>query len=651
MKKTYLFVLLSLFSTCLISGTKYWDVRHEVNQVIFSEYKGYDNLFINGGRSFFPSGSPSLPSISLMFSIPSTSKLISVSIEDDKWITLGSYNILPTQPPTPYGLELEFVSEDEEIYSQDEYYPDKQIVSFNTGNKSGFMIGGVVYCPFRYNPVTEQLQILQSGKLVLKYEEGLENSVYLTEEQHRVFCEDVKGLVENPAEVEINSPLIRKSRNPATEYLIVTPAELVSSFQPLIEWKIQKGIRVRVVSKEWVLSNYNGYDDLEKIREMVKDYHQNHGLIYFVMAGDFDNLGARLVPIKSVEGKIYYDTTPSDLYFSDIVPYSSDWDANNNYVYGEFEVDSCDWYSDVYVGRFPVNTTIEVERWVNKVIIYEYDPPTGFIERSIMGGAYLYYDVFGSTVCDSIVNYLPQYWDHLKMYQIDKYSPAPEGFADSLNQGYGWCHISAHGSYYGVIWYYLNGMYETMLNNPLANNLSNNMKLGVIHASSCFPGYFDWNLFVDDCLAEYLFNSENGGAIAVIMNARYGIGDSPGFGPSDWMSVWTALEVFGNENWNIGAGYGLGKDHIINGMGINEHWCLTELNLFGDPETQIHSSELETMYVNHNLVVPIGSNTFMVYVSSAKGPLNNATCCMYNPEDSTEYFKSNTNIMGKHDDA
>ena len=330
MKTFKLFLFIISINSILIAGEINWDISHDTSQLSYVKYNGYDLIILNNGRIHIPEGCPALPAIVLRLSIPRTSRVMSVTFEDDIWIDVGNYDIMPAQPATPINMDPIFVSENQEIYSKNEYYPENSILSFNTGNKSGFMIAGINYCPLRYNPVTHELQLLQSGRIVIKYQEGLEDIVYLSKGQINIYSSDVMGMVSNPQDLIINAPLVKEGKDPLTEYVIVTPSDLVTSFESLIQWKRQKGISSMVVSDAWVYANYSGYDNMEKIREFVKDYHQNHGLVYFVMAGDYDNLGARIVPISCI---YFVDDVPCDRYFSDVVPYSSDWDANNNHIY------------------------------------------------------------------------------------------------------------------------------------------------------------------------------------------------------------------------------------------------------------------------------------------------------------------------------
>ncbi len=646
--KPILFSLYFLFGALqLFSGQMTWTIDH---QNVFPEVISFSggDIVNYSGHSVCPPGAPDLPGKILRFSIPLTASVVSVEMTDQEWVSLGKYNIFPRQPDVPIGFNPPPIVKSNTIYGQNSFYPADPVTSFNTGSKSGFQLAGVAYTPFRYNPVTGELQFLTGSVLMIEYQEGLEAPVFLTSQQIEIFSRDVAGLVLNAQEIGFNSPLEKESRDGDIEYVIVAPEELAQCFTPLVRWKNQKGIPAKVFSTQWIYSHYQGYDNMERIRNFVRDYHQNHGLIYLVLAGDQDNLGARFIHSEVAFFQIATDM-PSDLYFSDIVPYEKNWDANGNHIYGEFQQDSCDWYSDIYVGRFPVNTPTEAANWITKLLRYEQNPPMGYLEKSLQGGAGLWPDsnIFGGVICDTVAdNCLPAHWSHTKLYE-DHYGH-PNGFLDSLNQGYHWVHVAAHGNQDGVYWH---GSPSHMLVSSMIPSLTNGMKLFVFHSCACMPGWFDYY----ECLAEYIFNAPYGGSIALMLNARYGIGDGilPGFpaegngmGPSDWLNIWTARAVFQDQLYNIGRGHGVGKDLCIAIMDSSYHWCINELNLFGDPETQIYSSEPDSITAFHEDSIQMGNYSFEVTVQTGGGPLANAVCCLTGLSDSSFFARSCTDSTG-----
>ncbi|MBN1619458.1 hypothetical protein JW890_01935, partial [candidate division WOR-3 bacterium] len=625
------------------AGEIVFPLRLTLDDISIENIGSYSSVNIRGGKNTRSGGVPSLPSLKIMLSIPSTSRILRVRIEDVQWKFLGFYDVYPAQDPCPYSSVPQFQKEDEKVYKTDAFYPEEPLESFWTGNKSGFMLGCAVFCPFRYNPVSRELYYMSYARIAMLYEEGIEEALFLTDEQIRVFKEDVSSLVWNPEAVEENAPFEKFGGEIFYEYIVITTEYLFPYFQNLLNWKTEKGVRAGIFTKEWITQNYTGLDDLEKMREFVKDYHRNHGLIYLVLAGDYENLGARMVPVSVGTG--FFDNAPSDMYFSDVTPYSSNWDANGNRLYGEFSVDGCDWFADVYVGRFPVTEPFQVTRYIEKVLTYEMYPLHGFLERSLQGGGLLWptYNHYGSVLCDSIAdNRLPLNWSHTKIYE--SFYSHPGGFNDSLSKGYSWCHIASHGNENGTYWY---NAPADMLTKTMADALTNGMKIGVVHSIACEAGWFDQK----DCLAERLFNAPNGGAVAAIFNSRLGWGQAPGFGSSDYLSLWTAEAVFTLDLRNIGRALSAAKDKITfginsNPMGAIDHWSMVELNLFGDPETQIYSREPLEMAVSHPPKLTLGNHNFTVTVYSGRQPLADATCCLSRTQGSEIWFRARTGTNG-----
>lgn len=639
MKLIFISAILTLLSFSSInSGVLKYNLFFGDNDYSIREIEGRSFIEMSNGFVSAEKGSPSLPALKLLYSIPSGSVVRKVETMDENWLYLGNYRIFPSQGLVRTGENFSIVPENPEIYSKDVFTPDATVGGISTGNKSGFAICGFDLRPFKYNPVTGELYFLNDCQVVIHYDEGLGENIFLTESQSRIFTRDVENIVENPLDAAAFRPLVKELRDSANEYIIVTPQNLAGEFDELLEWKSRKGFSSSVVSAEWIYANYSGYDNMEKIRYFIQDMHQNHGLIYLVLAGDYDNLGARIIPIRNYSTT---ENTPADLYFSDVVPYTSNWDANGNHIFGEYSGDGCDWYSDVYVGRFPLNSASEVQRWTEKVIEYESNPSTGYHERSLMAGAGLWPSVnyYGDRVCNYITdNCLPVAWQHNKMYQTDTLS-YPQGFPDSFSQGYAWCQLAGHGNIDGVYWYEPGG---AMLSGTTASMTTNGSKLGVIHSMACEPGWFDSN----ECMGEKLFNAANGGAIAVQFNARYGWGSPPSLGPSEWLCIWLAEVIFVDQTWNIGAAHGLSKDRMVPGMSQGEHWCVTELNLFADPETPIYSMEPSGLNVSNNPVVNLGPVQYTVSVVSAKGPVSGALCCMSDKDDPDLKFRAFTDASG-----
>ncbi len=160
----------------------------------------------------------------------------------------------------------------------------------------------------------------------------------------------------NPEDVGKNNKLLLPPGD-YFEYLIVTSDLLLPSFQPLVDWKTEKGIPAVIRTTSWISSNYSGRDLQEKIRNYIKKAYQDSGLVWVLLGGDTDVIPCRFA---KVDFETYSEDIPSDLYYSDL---DGNWDYDLDSWFGEPE-DSLDMFPDVFVGRAPVTSTQQAERFV-----------------------------------------------------------------------------------------------------------------------------------------------------------------------------------------------------------------------------------------------------------------------------------------------
>ena len=98
------------------------------------------------------------------------------------------------------------------------------------------------------------------------------------------------------------------------EMIIVAPNDInfTNKLIPLMEWKNQKGVKTIILSN---FSEYAGSDNAEKIRNMIKEYHENENIQWVLLAGDAEE---ELIPIR-------YSYNPDTVVVSGQKEYS-DWD-------------------------------------------------------------------------------------------------------------------------------------------------------------------------------------------------------------------------------------------------------------------------------------------------------------------------------------
>jgi len=170
------------------------------------------------------------------------------------------------------------------------------------------------------------------------------------------------------------------------DLIIITPFEFAALLMPLKDHKNNTGIVTKIITLEDIYSNYQGRDEAEKVKYCLADYKKASNIKYAMLVGDSDKFPIRFTKTDRAT-EAAYDTAfyGTDLYYADLFkPDGSfdDWDSNKNDFFGELagesitgplNVDKVDLTPDIAVGRTPVSTADEVERYVRKIIAYEQD--------------------------------------------------------------------------------------------------------------------------------------------------------------------------------------------------------------------------------------------------------------------------------------
>ena len=377
-------------------------------------------------------------------------------------------------------------------------------------------------------------------------------------------------------------------------FVIITSSDFAPYFQPLADWKNQKGIRTRIISLDTIYAHYTGNDNADKIRNFIKDMHSTYGTMYFLLGGqcDYEN-GEEIVPRRNAycmnSGAGYYtdeDTIIADLYFADL---DGTWDANGNGTYGETD-DNVDMYPDVYVGRAPVKNVSQVQNFVNKVLTYEQAPSqdASYIKSSFHPQGNLWDTNHGTSMPDSMVQFDPSDWTHTFMRE-DVEGISEQSVNNTFDNGYQLVHFVGHGNEVGV--YYNNGT-TPMMNNTDADNLSNGFnRLSIITSIACFSGAMD-EVSGGDCFAEHLVNAQQGGAVAALFNSRYGWGTSSpegALGASGEQSKYFFQGIHQQGLYILGQAWAYMESSMVPDAQNSTYyrWCLYERNLLGDPSLEM----------------------------------------------------------------
>jgi hypothetical protein len=462
---------------------------------------------------------------------------------------------------------------------------------------------------------------------VIEYDITVLTRVSRNEFQIEETARALTACVRNPFDLDIYAPLPRRQLNTSTEletgdyrHVIITSQALAPHFEPLQAWRTKHGFPSIVKTVGDISATYPGWDDAERVRNFIIDASDTWGALYFTLAGDIGVVPVRNCSQSDSLGGSYM---PVDLYFSDL---DGTWDSNGNHIYGEPYLDTLDLYSDVFVGRVPVETPIEAQTFVSKVLTYEKTPPAGYLENCLLPAVQLWSDYHGDIVNDSIALCTPIPWNDDKLYE-SLGNISRSGVISAINDGIGFCHYAAHGNENGI--YFANS--DTVIHSTDALYLANGSRLGIHNSIACISGAFDAGEIGDDCFAEHLMNNPDGGAAAVIMNARVGLGTPPQMGPSEMLSLEFYRKVFSENMYRIGMAHHISRDVYVSIADSLWYYmfCIAELNLFGDPALAMWTAEPQVLQVEHPITVPFGPGSITVIVESgSQGPLEGTLVCI-----------------------
>jgi len=589
------------------------------SDLIFDKVQDFDVVKLQGGRSYLTAlGKPWLPSRELKIALPPGMKAVSVRIlQTDAEPIEGSYNILSSQKPIEIGQsieDLEFTEPDREFYTRSEAYPEQVVELAGQSDLAGQNMARVRICPVQYNPAEKKLILNRSISFVIEGTDGYICGDYLpsviSAKARAEYEQIVRVMVANPEEIELTSRLALDKAAallPPGQYdhVVITSSTNAPYYQPLVTWHTRKGVRDTVVTTGDIYAAYAGANNQEKIRNFVIDAHNTWGTMYYLIGGENGT-----VPF---EYRTYDDESiPSDAYYGD---YDDDWDY------------------EVYVGRVTAEGATQTNRFVEKLIKYETDPPlTDYPLDIALVGMDLtlaeeepYYTLtVGEDMKEYIDNYyIPPRFNVSKIYDTDATNHKTD-FINSMNAGQNLINHCDHSNTTVMGIGYLN--HGQLLGNGDVDGLTNTGRLSVIFSLGCHPNEMDYN----DCISEHfvIYNDLRGG-VAFTGNTRSGwfyIGDP--YSLSNQLDIYWWRGIFEQNRYRLGEALAWTKNN--NPANPDWHYVQWTLNLLGEPEMPIWTDTPEQFAVTHPTSIIVAETPVTVHVEqNGGGNLQNAFVCLW----------------------
>jgi hypothetical protein len=445
---------------------------------------------------------------------------------------------------------------------------------------------------------------------------------------------DTEPLPPRPPDNDAAMPPLPPEMGPeTTEYVVITSDAMASVFQELATLKTKEGHPATVTTVEWILANYDGVDLAARIRAYLRDLYLYQGLLYALLAGDADQVPARLATARFLEPDGV--EVISDFYFACI---DGDWNADADDEFGEAEGDEADRYYDIAVSRAPCGSVEEAQTFIAKWKSYTgYDPGnfrTDYQRKFLALGEVLFPDDWepgdppgqivldGADICEEAMTHIPPFFTRKRLYQyFDDPSrpPAEPELRDSvianINRGYGWVDHVGHGFRTNM------SVGDGKLFNGDADDFSNTNAYGILYAANCTSG-----AFLYDCIVEHWLMNPTGGVVASIASTDL---DYPSV--SDAYQYELLDQIFDYDAARLADAF-----HQANlvfaplASEENAHrWTIFTLIAMGEPTMEIWRDTPANLSLTHSLTMPLGAGSFSVTVAHGGNPVEGATVCLW----------------------
>ncbi len=373
--------------------------------------------------------------------------------------------------------------------------------------------------------------------------------------------------------------------------LIVAYDAFVSNMQPLVDWKMQKGIDTKLV----------GTSETGTTATQIKAYIQNEyntgDLGYVLLVGDGPQ-----IPIPS---------SGSDPMYSLLA--------------------GSDSYPDIFVGRFSAENATQVATQVERTIHYERDVAGG--ENWMQYGMGVASnegpgdDGESDNEHSDVIRGKLLGYGYSGVDQIYQPSGTAAQVTAGFNTGRGHANYTGHGS--------TTSWSTTGFSNTHVNALTNDNKLPFICSVACNNGTFTSTT----CYAEAWLRATNGGtptgAVAVYMSYISQSWSPPMCGQDEVVDL-----LVNDQMRTIGGLYFNGSCQMIDeygSSGVNEfeNWTI-----FGDPSLAVRTMQPTALALNHSGALFIGMSEYEVSIPGVEGAL----CALY--ADGVLYGSAVTNGAG-----
>ena len=453
---------------------------------VATERGTFSEIAIEGTYASGEIGSPELPAIHQLLAVPfgatPSVNVISYSTTDYRLSDYGINTILPHQPSIRKDQNLDEV---EFVYNAAAYQtrslasaPEATIEV--QGTMRGIRIGSLVINPVSYNPVSNTLRVFNNIEVEINFEgaDRAETERMLLNTYTPYFDIVYKQMFNYRQILDVYTDHPDLMAYPV-HMTVITPENYISALQPWLNWKIQKGFDVNVVTTAQAGGNYNA------IQSYVQNLY-NTGVsqgatpTFLVLVGDTGQIPGKTSGTST--GKV------TDLYYGSI---------------------DGDYFPDMFYSRMSAENTNQLTAIVNKILQYEQytmPDPSYMNNVTLIAGWDSYWT---SYVGAPTINYATTYYYNTAhgFTQVNSHVNQSQysGCYNALSTGVGFVNYTAHGNH--------QEWSQPNLTNSGVNQLTNTNKYFLAMGNCCLSGNFGYS---QPCFGEAMIRGENKAAYSYI---------------------------------------------------------------------------------------------------------------------------------------
>ena len=481
-----------------------------------------------------------------------------------------SRQIDPETVPFTYGA----------MYSQNAFYPATQAYLESPYIIRDFRGQNIMVCPFAYNPVTKTLRVYSKMTIAMK----------------KVSDNGVNQKVNRKATLKITPELDAAYNHRFINYqdaskdyafvtdrgemLVICPDQYMEAMQPFVDWKIQSGRPTTMVS----VTEAGGNSDTQ-IKNYITNFYNdpNHNLRFVLLVGDY----------------------------ADLTPHSMSGGRSDNW-FGQIEGN--DYYLELLVGRFSVQSVADVNTHVNKVLYYERDLQEGIawgnkgLGIGAIGAGSGHYGEDDYQHIDFIRDTLVHYTYETVTELHQGGGASASSISSTINSGVSIINYCNHGS--ETSWGVAN--YST----SHVNALTNDNMLPFIWSVACLNGQFGYS---QPCFAEAWMRATNNstgvptGAIGGMFSWINQPWIPPMYGQDEMVEILTEWKNSDKFCHTLGGASLNGSMYILDAAASDNGDTFNTWLLFGDPTLLVRTDNPTSMNISLNpSVLMVGMSNLQV---------------------------------------